>query len=375
MTKRMIVMLLTVGIFFGGVFGWKAWMANQSGLMMRSMARPPITVSAITATVETWSPVINSVGTLRASKGVDITAREAGMLTALQFSSGMEVAAGDVLAQQYVADERAQLAALEADVRLAELNLTRSQDLLNKSLNSQFEYDTRKTDRDRAVAQARNVRLAIDKKTIRAPFAGRLGIRQVDLGEYVEPGDLLVRLEALDQILIDFPVPQQSIGQVRVGQPLVIRVDAYPGKEFSGRVTAISPQVRAQTRDVRLEGRIDNQAEALLPGMFAEVATQLPVQQQVVTLPQAAITFSPYGDSVFIIHAAADENGEMVFSVDVVFVQTGSTRGDQVAIVSGVAPGDRVVTAGQIKLRKGARVVIDNSVPVSNQAISVLDDG
>ncbi|RLA00481.1 MAG: efflux transporter periplasmic adaptor subunit, partial [Gammaproteobacteria bacterium] len=305
----MIIMLLTVGIFFGGVFGWKAWMANQSGLMMRSMARPPITVSAIIATVETWSPVINSVGTLRASKGVDITAREAGMLTALQFSSGMQVAAGDVLAHQYVDDERAQLAALEADVRLAELNLKRSEDLLNKSLNSQFEYDTRKTDRDRAVAQARNVRLAIEKKTIRAPFAGRLGIRQVDLGEYVEPGDMLVRLEALDQILIDFPVPQQSIGQVRVGQPLVIRVDAYPGKEFSGKVTAISPQVRAQTRDVRLEGRIDNQAEALLPGMFAEVATHLPVQQQVVTLPQAAITFSPYGDSVFIIHEAVDENG------------------------------------------------------------------
>lgn len=196
-------------------------MANQSGLMMRSMARPPITVSAIIATVETWSPVINSVGTLRASKGVDITAREAGMLTALQFSSGLQVAAGDVLAQQYVDDERAQLAALEADVRLAELNLTRSQDLLKKSLNSQFEYDTRKTDRDRAVAQARNVRLAIDKKTIRAPFAGRLGIRQVDLGEYVEPGDLIVRLEALEQILIDFPVPQQSIGQVRVGSLLI----------------------------------------------------------------------------------------------------------------------------------------------------------
>jgi membrane fusion protein (multidrug efflux system) len=375
MTKRMIFMLLAVGIFFGSVFGWKAWMANQSGLMMRSMARPPITVSAISATAETWSPVINSVGTLRASKGVDITAREAGMLTALQFSSGMQVAAGDVLAQQYVDDERAQLAALEADVRLAELNLKRSQDLLKKSLNSQFEYDTRKTDRDRAVAQARNVRLAIDKKTIRAPFAGRLGIRQVDLGEYVEPGDLLVRLEALDQILIDFPVPQQAIGQVRVGQLLVIRVDAYPGKEFSGRVTAISPQVRAQTRDVRLEGLIDNQAEALLPGMFAEVATHLPVQQQVVTLPQAAITFSPYGDSVFIIHEAVDESGEKVLSVDVVFVQTGSTRGDQVAIVSGVAPGERVVTAGQIKLRKGARVVIDNSVPVSNQPVSVLDDG
>jgi len=248
MTQRMILMLLAAGIFFGGVFGWKAWTGYQTDLMMSGRAIPPVIVSTTIATTETWSPVIDSVGTLRASQGVDITAREAGMITELRFVSGARVAAGDVLAQQYVDDERAQLAALEADVRLAELNLGRSQDLLNKSLNSQFEYDTRKTDRDRAVAQARNVRLAIDKKTIRAPFAGRLGIRQVDLGEYVEPGDLIVRLEALDTILVDFPVPQQSVGLVRVGQPLTIRVDAYPGKDFSGQVTAISPHYPCKMR-------------------------------------------------------------------------------------------------------------------------------
>jgi len=374
MTKRMILMLLAAGIFFGGVFGWKAWTGYQTGLMMSGRAIPPVVVSTTIATTETWSPVIDSVGTLRASQGVDITAREAGMITELRFASGARVAAGDVLAQQYVDDERAQLAALEADVRLAELNLGRSQDLLNKSLNSQFEYDTRKTDRDRAVAQSRNVRLAIEKKTIRAPFAGRLGIRQVDLGEYVEPGDLIVRLEALDTILVDFPVPQQSIGLVRVGQSLTLRVDAYPGKEFSGQVTAISPQVRSQTRDVRLEGLVDNETEALLPGMFAEVATRLPVQEEIVTLPQSTITYSPYGDSVYAVRETTDENGETVLTADTVFVQTGDTRGDQIAIVSGVMTGDRIVTAGQIKLRNGARVVIDNSVPVSNQAISVLDD-
>ena len=314
-------MLLAVAVFFGGVFGWKAWMGYQSGLMMSSMVRPPVTVSTTIARAETWSPRIDSVGTLRASQGVDITAREAGMITALRFASGAQVAAGEELAQQYVDDERAQLAALEADVRLAELNLARSQDLLDKSLNSQFEYDTARTDRDRAVAQARKVRLTIEKKTIRAPFAGRLGIRQVDLGEYVEPGDLIVRLEALDRILVDFPVPQRSISRVRVGQPLVIRVDAYPGKEFSGQVTAISPQVRSQTRDVRLQGLVNNQAEALLPGMFAEVEIRLPAQQGVVTLPQAAITFSPYGNSVFVIHEATDEHAESVLTVKMVFVQ------------------------------------------------------
>jgi len=375
MIKRLIIMLLAVGIFFGALFGWKAWVGYQTGLMMSRRTMPPVTVSTTVATTATWSPVITAVGTLRASQGVDITAREAGMITELRFESGAQVAAGDVLARQYVEDERARLAALEADVRLAELNLSRSQDLLDKSLNSQFEYDTRKTDRDRAVAQARNIRLTIEKKTIRAPFAGRIGIRQVDLGEYVRPGDKIVRLEALDKILIDFPVPQQQISRVRVGQPLVIRVDAYPGKEFSGTVTAISPQVSAQTRDVRLEGLVDNEAEALLPGMFAEVAIHLPVQEEVLTLPQAAIAYSPYGDSVFVVRETGGKDGQTVLTVDNVFVQTGDTRGDQVAIVSGIVPGDRVVTAGQIKLRNGTHVVIDNSVPVSNRPVSVLDDG
>ncbi len=374
MIKRMIVMLLAVGMFFGGVFGWKAWTAYQSNLMMSTMAMPPTTVSTAIATTETWSPVINSVGTLRASQGVDITAQEAGMITELRFVSGAQVAAGDVLARQYADDERAQLAALEADVQLAELNLERAQDLLSKNLNSQFEYDTRKTDRDRAAARARNVRLVIEKKTIRAPFAGRIGIRQVDLGEYVEPGDPIVRLEALDRILIDFPVPQRSIGLVHVGQPLIIKVDAYPDREFSGQVTAISPQVRSQTRDVRLEGLVDNETEELLPGMFAEVKTRLPVQEKVVTLPQSAITYSPYGDSVFAVREVTDENGETVLTADNIFVETGDMRGDQVEIVSGVAPGDIIVTAGHIKRRPGAPLVISNSGPVGNQAVSVLDD-
>jgi len=375
MIKRLILMLLAVGLFFGALFGWKARVGYQTGLMMSRMAMPPVTVSTTVATTETWAPVITAVGTLRASQGVDITAREAGMITELRFESGAQVAAGDVLARQYVEDERARLAALEADVRLAELNLSRSQDLLDKSLNSQFEYDTRKTDRDRAVAQARNIRLTIEKKTIRAPFAGRIGIRQVDLGEYVRPGDPIVRLEALDKILIDFPVPQQQVSLVRVGQPLVIRVDAYPDKAFSGKVTAISPQVRAQTRDVLLEGVVDNEAEALLPGMFAEIAVHLPVREEVLTLPQSAITYSPYGDSVFVVRETVGENDETELTVDNVFIQTGETRGDQVAIVSGIVPGDRIVTAGQIKLRNGTRVVIDNSVPVSNRPASVLDDG
>jgi membrane fusion protein (multidrug efflux system) len=374
MIKRMIIMLLVVGLFFGGVFGWKAWSGYQMSMAMSQMAMPPVVVSTMTATLETWSPVINSVGTLRASQGVDVTAQEVGMITELRFESGAEVAAGDVLARQYVDDERAELAALEADVRLAELNLERAEDLREKDLSSQFDFDTRETDRDRAVARARNVGLMIEKKTIRAPFSGRIGIRQVDLGQYVEPGDPIVRLEALDRMLVDFPVPQRSVALLRVGQPLLIRVDAYPARKFVGEITAISPQVRSQTRDVRLEGVVQNDAEALLPGMFAEVEIQLPKRESVVTVPQSAITYSPYGDSVFLVRESADQSGGQQLTVDSVFVQTGETRGDQVAVVSGLKAGDLLVTAGQLKLRNGAQVVIDNSVPVSNEAVSVLDD-
>ena len=367
-------MLLAVGVFFGGVFGWKAFQGYQMAQSMSNQPMPAVTVSTSVASADRWAPVIPSVGTLRASRGVDITVQESGMITDLRFESGAEVKEGDLLAQQYVDDERARLEALEADVELAELNLARAEDLLSKNLNSQFDYDTRKTDRNRAVAQARNVRLIIEKKTIRAPFDGRIGIRQVDLGEYVEPGNPIVRLEALDKILVDFPVPQRSIGLVRVGQSLIIRVDAYPDSVFKGKVTAISPQVRAQTRDVRLEGLVGNESEQLLPGMFAEIAIQLPVAEKVVTLPQATITYSPYGDSVFVLEEMTDDSGNTGYVAQNRFIQTGDTRGDQVAILSGVSPGETVVTAGQVKLRNGSRVVIDNSVVVSNEAAPVLEN-
>jgi len=370
----MIIMLVVVGLFCGAVFGWKAFDGYQTAQFMNSQPIPAVTVSTAVASSETWAPVIPSIGTLRASQGVDITAQEDGIITELRFESGAEVKAGDVLAQQYVDDERARLDALEADVQLAELNLTRARDLLNKDLNSQFDYDTRKTDHDRAVAQARSVRLIIDKKTIRAPFSGRIGIRQVDLGQFIEPGDPIVRLEALDQILVDFPVSQRYMSQVHTGQSLVIRVDAWPGKDFHGTITAIAPQVRSTTRDLRLEGLVDNAAGQLLPGMFAEVIVQRPVEEEVVTVPQASITFSPYGDSIFTIRETTDTNGESMLVVDNVFVTTGSTRGDQVAILAGITVGDTVVTAGHIKLRDGVRVRVDNSIPVSNLASSIPEN-
>jgi membrane fusion protein (multidrug efflux system) len=374
MTKRMIIMLAIVGAFFGAVFGWKAFVGYQMAQFMSSQAMPAVTVSTAVAGSETWSPVIDSIGTLRASQGVDITAQEAGIITELLFDSGAKVEAGAVLARQYVDDERARLDALEADVQLAELNLARARDLLKKDLNSQFDFDSRKTDYDRAVAQARSARLFIEKKTIRAPFGGRIGIRQVDLGQYIEPGDPIVRLEALDKILVDFPASQRYMSKVKTGQSLVISVDAWPGTEFNGTITAIAPQVQSATRNLRLEGVVDNQAGQLLPGMFAEVTIQQPTVEEVVTVPQASITFSPYGDSVFVVREAVDANGDSMLVAANVFVTTGATRGDQVAILAGVAAGDTVVTAGHIKLRDGVPVRVDNSIPVSNMASSIPEN-
>jgi membrane fusion protein (multidrug efflux system) len=362
MIKRMFLMLVVVALFFGGVFGWKAFVARQMGMAMSSQAMPPVTVSTVVATELPWMPLIPAVGTLRAGQGVNVTAQESGIITELRFDSGQEVRAGDLLAQQYVGDAVAHLDGLKADVTLAELNLVRSRDLLDKNLISQFEYDVQKTDRDRAVAMAENLRLVINKKSIRAPFSGRIGIRRVDIGQHVEPGDDIVRLEALDRILVDFPVSQRAVSKVHVGQPIRVRVDAYPGMIFHGTITAVAPQVRSETRDIHVEAGISNPAEQLLPGMFAEVAIELPVVDAVVTLPQSAITFSPYGDSVY---RVLDGDGELP-TAENVFVTTGETRGDQVAILSGVQPGDTIVSAGQLKLRSGSSVIVNNSVAVSN---------
>ena len=364
MIKRMFLMLAVVGLFFLGLFGWKAFEARQSSAAMAEQAMPPVTVSTTAARSETWAPSLPSIGTLRAGRGVNVTAQESGIITELRFESGQSVRAGDLLAQQYVADEIARLAGLEADLRLAELNLERAADLLGKKLISQFDYDVSQTDRDRAAAMVRNLRLTIDKKSIRAPFAGRIGIRRVDLGQHIEPGDEIVRLESLDQMLVDFRIPQRSIGRLRLGQPLAIRVDAYPGRVFRGEISALAPKVQQETRDVQVEGLVENAGGELLPGMFAEIDVDLPAVASVVTLPQSAVTYSPYGSSVF---RVVDTGGDTPI-VESVFVSTGETRGDQVAVLDGIAVGDVVVTAGQLKLRDGSRIIVDNSVVVSDVA-------
>ena len=374
MRRPMLYMLAATGLFFGALFGWKAYVARTNQAAMAATSFPPVTVSTTSATLESWTPSIAAVGSLRASRGVDVTAQVAGLVTAIEFESGSAVGAGDLLVQQYVADERAQLDGLVAERKLAEINLSRARELIKDKLISTFDMDVRKTDLQRTRAAEDDLRLKITQKSIRAPFAGQLGIRQVDVGQYIEPGDPIVRLEARDQIVVDFPVPQQQFSKLRVKQPVSVHVDSWPGLAFPGAISAIEPQVERDTRNIRVRAVIDNPEGKLLPGMFARIDIELPTRDNVITVPHAAVTHSPYGDAVFVVDEQTDEAGQQVLRVTNTVVVTGATRGDQVAIDSGLSEGATIVTAGQQKLRNGSVVVVDNTVPVSNSASPEADN-
>jgi membrane fusion protein (multidrug efflux system) len=373
MTRRMVTMLVLTALAFGGIFGWKAYIGHAMEESMQAGGIPPVTVSTAEAIETSWTPSIPAVGSLRALQGVDVTPQLEGIITQLHFESGATVKAGDRLAQQYTANDEAQLAGLVAESRLAELNLERARELLPKKLISRFDFDATETALERARSAEQNLRLTIAQKTIRAPFSGRLGIRQVDVGQYIEPGDTIVRLENTEQMLVDLPVPQRYINQLTVNQPLTAVVDAWPNEGFAGRVRALEPQINEATRTVKVQGAIDNPAGRLLPGMFVRIELALSAQNNVITVPKAAVTYSPYGDAVYVVQPdpAGNEGALIAASVS---VMTGASRGDQVAIESGLTTGMIVVTSGQQKLQNGAPVIVDNAVPVSNQPAPSADN-
>jgi membrane fusion protein, multidrug efflux system len=366
MSRTMIKMLALTALFFGGIFGWKMFVGMQIQKQMQSMPPPVATVSVVQLSAETWTPIIKAVGSLRTARGVDVTPQDPGLVTELHFDSGDWVKSGQLLVQQYIADEQAQLDGLIAAREFAELNFQRNQNLIAENLVSEFDLDASQTEVQRAKAAETNLRLRIKKKSIRAPFAGQLGIRKIDLGQHIEPGDTIARLEARNQMLVDFPVPQRELGRLSLQQVITVYVDAWPGRAFPGVIKAIEPQVERETRNIRLRGLLNNPDGDLVPGMFAQIDIKLPKAEQVVTAPQSAITYSPYGDSIYVVEEVVDESGVTRQQVSNTFVVTGTKRGDQVAVVSGLEAGARVVTSGQQKLRNGAYVNVDNSVGVSN---------
>lgn len=359
MIKRMLLMILVLAVVFGGIFGWKYYVGQMIQQNLAQRQPPPVTVTTTQAVARTWQPELDAVGSLKATQGVAISPEMAGRITAIHFESGQRVTNGDLLVALNTATEEAELERLQAQKELAEVQLKRQRRLLRQDQTSQAAMDEAEAQVKALAAQIQGERSLIAKKQIRAPFGGVLGIRQVDLGEYVSPGARLVTLQDLKPLYVDFNLPQQDMAQVRTGMPVAVTVDTFPGETFTGEITAVEPQVARETRNFPVRATLANDSGRLRPGMFADVAVQLPQRRDVVTLPKTAVTSNPYGQSVFVVQEA---EGDGPATVTKRFVTTGDSRGSQVAIREGIKPGDTVVTSGQLKLREGARIQVNNEV-------------
>jgi len=368
MIKRMVVMLAIAGLVFGGIFGFEAFKGRMIRKYMAAAGQPPQTVSTAKAVLEDWQASEHAVGTVRAIRGTDVAPEVAGIVAAIHFQSGDEVKAGAPLVDLRADADVAQLRALEAAAALAATTLKRDEAQFKIKAVSQATLDADRANVDGTRAQADAQRALVEKKSIRAPFSGRAGIRAVDLGQYLSPGTKIVALQALDPVFVDFTAPQSALASYAVGQRLRVLSDAFPGREFDGHVAALDAVVDNATRNVKVRATVRNPEHQLLPGMFVTVQTASGAPQKLLTLPQTAITFNPYGNTVFVLEERKRADGKTELQAQQKFVTTGPTRGDQIAVLSGLKEGDTVVTAGQIKLRSGTVVTVDNSIKPSNDA-------
>jgi membrane fusion protein (multidrug efflux system) len=361
MLKRLLIVLVLIAAIFGGVFGWKYHQIQRD--MAARMPPPPPVVAVTEAREEQWQPFLSAVGSLKAVAGIDVTNEVPGKVSAIHFESGQVVKQGQPLLDLDATFDRAELEGLLASQRLAQLKFDRYAKLLTDRSASKADYDEARSTLDVAEAGVVAKRALIDKKQIRAPFAGRLGIRLVDVGQYLAPGSAIVPLEALDPIYADFSLPERYLARLAEGQPVALSVQAYPGETFTGRITALNPGVDRGTRSVKLRATLDNPQQRLRSGMFAEVRVLRPQRESVLTLPATAITYNPYGDSVFVV-----ESGDRGLTVQRKQVETAEVREGRVAIASGLKAGERVVSAGQVKLRNGMPVTLDDKPAPSERA-------
>jgi len=375
MAKRMIIMLVAVGLVLGGVFGFQALKARIIKHVMASFANPPQTVSTITAGLQEWQPAISAVGSLTAVEGANLSLEVAGIVTEIDFHSGEDVQKGQVLLRLRADQDIAQLHALEATARLARINYDRDLKQYRAQAVSQATLDTDRATLANDEAQVAAQQAAVDHKILRAPFSGTLGIRAVDLGQYLAAGTTVVGLQALDTIFADFYLPQQDLSRIQVGQSVTAAFDAYPGRSFAGHIIAINPAVDPNSRNFQVRAELPNPGHLLRPGMFATLDIEGGKLEPRITLPQTAVAYNSYGDSVFIVvHKPPAAKGAPQLFAEQTFVTVGPTRGDQVAVVKGVKAGDVVVTSGQVKLHNGSPVIINNKVQPLNSAHPVLTD-
>jgi membrane fusion protein, multidrug efflux system len=375
MVKRFIIMLVVVGAVLGGVFGFKSFVAGKIRESLAGFATMPQTVSTTTAAVQDWQPQLEAVGSLRAVNGADLSSQVSGLVSAIHFESGADVKEGDLLLELASADDLAKLQSLKAAAALAKITYDRDVQQLKAQAVSQQIVDTDAQNLKGAEAQVNQQQATLDYKFIRAPFDGHLGIRQVDLGQYLSAGSTIVTLQALDPIYVDFFLPQQALDRIKTGQKIAAQVDTYPGQTFPGTIAAINPRIDPNTRNVQVRALIKNPDRKLLPGMYATVDIDSGAPQQYVTLPATAIAFNPYGDTVYLVDdQGKNDKGQPKLVAKQTFVTTGARRGDQVAVLTGVKAGDTIITAGQNKLRNGSPLAINNSVAPTADASPVPVD-
>jgi membrane fusion protein (multidrug efflux system) len=383
--KRLIIVILVVAILFALLIGFNTFKGIMIGKFMKSMGNPPQTVSTMAVEYQEWQPHVEAVGNVRAVHGADLAFDVAGLVESVNVKSGADVKKGQVLIKLVDADDRAKLEALKATAQLARLTADRSKQQLAVQAISKAQYDADMANLKSAQANAAAQQALVDKKTLRAPFEGRIGIITANPGQYINVGTKVVTLQQLDPVYVDFTVPQSSLDELQVGGKVEVTADAFKGKTFAGDVSATDPKIDLSTRNVGVEARVSNPDKLLVPGMFTKVAVDSGATQRYLTLPQTAISYAPYGDTVFVVHegtppetdadgqpvkakpaaepkaAAKDKNGPSHY-VQQVVVTVGQTRGDQVAIESGIKQGDVIVTSGQLKLKNGTPVNINNKV-------------
>jgi membrane fusion protein (multidrug efflux system) len=360
MKTRVVITSLIALAALAAIFGYKVFTIRQAIAAHAAMQVPPVTVSAAAVVEETWPNTLSAIGSLSSHRGITVKSELEGLVRSVVAESGAVVAEGDALVTLDTASEEAQLSGLEAEARLAELNFNRAHDLRARGTNTQSDLDAAEATAAQTRAAVAQLKVTIAKKHIVAPFAGRLGIVKVFPGQFLNKGDALVVLESIDPIYADFSLPQQEIAHVSVGQTVRLAIDAYPGRTFESKITAISPRVADATRSVDLRATLENKDESLRPGMFARAEIVLPSTDRALVVPSAAVVYNPYGETVYVI-----ENGVAQQR----FIQTGVTRGDLTLVRSGLKIGDRIVTSGQVKLRNGAAVQINNAAaPDANPA-------
>jgi membrane fusion protein, multidrug efflux system len=369
--KRSIIFVAVLILLaaLGGGLGYFHFVVKP-GMIKRFILQappPPATVAVAAAEIETWTPRLPAIGTFRAVQEIDIAPQIGGAVVSVHVESGEDVEKGAPLFEIDNSVEQADLKNNLAVLKNAELALERQRQLIQRGNTAKANFDAAEAARDSAAAAAERVRAIIAQKTLTAPFAGRVGIRKLDLGQYVSPGTSLITLQQLDPIFVDFPIPEKSLAVLKPGQAIEVEVDAYPGQIFPGAIKTIDARVSQDSRNVLVRGQLDNKKRQLWSGMFANVNVIAGVAQKVVTLPRTAVTYSLYGDSVFVVKPVAPDTGwaeaapadvDAVLTVERRVVRTGDTREDRVAIAEGVAPGEIIVSEGQVKLQAGARVRI-----------------